>query len=820
MIAGVLPGRQRLQGWLPWSAAVLLAGWCYLIAVVAARVGLLGRFDDGIEYTTVTYLLHGQIPYTDFYEPYGIGLGIPGVLPHLLGFDGVFVLRLVYGLFAPLVTLLVTPLVWRRCGAVGGILVGLITITSASPRYSMGFAALFGFALLIDSAVRRTDSGTLQELAGRRPMLLVGASMICSLAGWARTEYAVFAVVWAVILVMVLPKGRTRWLLAFATLVMAAGPSLIVLVTGGLRHLWWFISYTLSSSPSGFHAQRGEPIEWHLIGERFTEILHLQLGPSEAATIVGSYGLAALVVLAAVVMLLVPAGREWLLRRDKSYLTPFMVIVCAVVMYGQLARFSPGYGQIANPVFWVAAAMLAGRVSTGTVIAVVALVAFPFAQSIAPGTIYDSWAARPAVNEHVAVPGLNRIPLGDSIGSASMAALISEWRKLGLQGRSTLSVELRNDVAWGNEAIVGYLLNAPAAAWPLTYDPGLVNTATVERGTISELCDDRAPVVQADDDFPYPVGKEAYVGSRLLDEFLAVDYRVRTVAGLYRILLPSTARCEMPDQLSDRALAALSEQYLAEGEIAEAGALAIAQIERAEARHEPVSESDASLAALGGYALASRQIPAGALGGVIRVLMGSSGHELAQAAAARWPTDVQRLAAQTAWVAHRSSTESHYQQAVEAVFVLARRHADWPQAVENLSAVWPPDGTLFTQLAHDGARGLPALDRWRRDYFLGAGDSRAALAAGVALVGDYVRRSDPVAAGEAELELADYPAVTPGCSLALRRDASRRPGIRVFVAPGGPACAQSEVLGLLSRSWPRLGAGRARPETHRFPFSL
>jgi hypothetical protein len=92
--------------------------------------------------------------------------------------------------------------------------------------------------------------------------------------------------------------------------------------------------------------------------------------------------------------------------------------------------------------------------------------------------------------------------------------------------------------------VVPFILNAPAAAWPLTYDPGLVNHADVEQGTVDQLCQNRAPVVQLNHDYPYPQGKKVYVGSRLLDELLAVDYQVRAVAGEYRILTrPRPAAC-------------------------------------------------------------------------------------------------------------------------------------------------------------------------------------------------------------------------------------------------------------------------------------
>lgn len=762
--------------------------------VVAARVDILGRFDDGIAYTTVTYLLHGQIPFTDFYEPYGVGLGIPGVLPHLFGFDGAFALRLTYGLFPPLVTLLVTVLVSRRSGGGAGVLVGLITLTSQTPRYSMGFAALFCFALIVDRTVRRTATGTLQEAAERRPGWLLTASFVCSLAGWARTEYAVFAALWAVTLLIVLPAGRRRWTLAAGTLVFAALPSLLVLITGGLERLWWFIGYIFSSSPSGFHVQRGQPIEWQLLEDRLSELLRLQLGSSTAGEVVGSYGVGAVVILVALLMALVPAWRSRLLKRDGSYLTPFLVVVCAVVLYGQAARFSTTYGTIGNPVFWAAGALLIGRPSNRLLIVLAMLVALPFAAGISPGGIYDMWASRLAVTNRVVVPGFNRIPMVEDGGAASMAALVLQWRKLGLEGRSTVSVELRNDVAWGNEAIVGFLLNAPAAAWPLTYDPGLVNTATVERATVADLCHNRAPVVQANADYPYPAGKAPYVGSRLLDEFLAADYEVAAFAGFYRILLPSSRACVLPRQLSNAELQRQGEGWLKRGELAAAGALAILRMERAQANREPVAGSDAALAALGGYTLASNQVPHGLLGNALQALSAPPGPiALAAAAAYLWPTDYERLAAQTAWIEHRSTGEAGTQQAMRAVYELVIRHPGWPTAMANLSAIEPPSRALFARLERTGSWGMPEFDRWRRGFFLESGDTSGSIAAGLALIADYDRLRDPIKAGEAELELATYPGITPACALALRHHASLRPGVRVQVAPGGPACLQPDI---------------------------
>ena len=88
----------------------------------------------GISSTTITYLLHGQMPHTDFYEPYGIGFGVPGLLPRIAGLEGIFAERLTYGVFPALVTVLATVFVWKRCGPFLGILVGLLTLSSNVAR--------------------------------------------------------------------------------------------------------------------------------------------------------------------------------------------------------------------------------------------------------------------------------------------------------------------------------------------------------------------------------------------------------------------------------------------------------------------------------------------------------------------------------------------------------------------------------------------------------------------------------------------------------------------------------------------------------------
>lgn len=755
---------------------------------------MLGRYDDGIEFSTVTYLVHGRIPFSDFYSQYGVGLGIPGAIPYLLGFHGAFALRLVYGSFCALATLLGTVFVWRRCGPPLGALVGLLTIVSGTPRYSIGWSAVFGFALLVDAAARRTAGRELGLAALREPRPLLLASFVLSMAGWARVEYALFPIAWAIVLAFAVPRGRRRTELVSATIGFALLPTLVVAATGGLRHLWWFISYTLSPSMAGFHTQRGQPIEWHTITDRISELWHLQLSSPLAGVIVGSYGVGLLTVAVAVVLLLTRAGRTRLLARDRTFLLPFMLAVCAIVLYAQSARFSTAYGLIAVPIFWAAAALLIGRrISPGALTLAVLIFAYPLLTAIAPGAIIDAWKARPDLRNRPVIPHFDYIPIQSDGSPESLSALPRVWRQLGLQGRATIAVNIRNDVAWGNDAIVGYVLDVAPAAWETNYDPGVANSDRVERETVAELCANHAPVVQFDQIYPYSSAAPVYVGSRRLDEFLAVNYRPRAIAGFYRILLPASSRCTLPERLDLATLAATRDSLIAKAELSQAGAVAIAILERERLARQPLDSVNAAVAALGGYALTPAQVPAGLLGSPLKVLAGDTpAGSLAAAAAAGWPSDLEALAAQTAWINHRQPGEPSQQAAATAVAALAARHPDWPTAIANDSAIQPPSEALFRKFAAGGARGA-TFDAWRFAYYVQHGPASRAIAAGLALIDDYDRVDDPVQAGQAELKLAAFPGVTPGCALLLTRHANARPGVRAPTPPGGPPCLQPEL---------------------------
>jgi hypothetical protein len=765
-----------------------------IMQIVSARDFVFERADEALAYTTSTYLLHGQLPITDFYEPYGVGLGVPGAIAHLLGFGNVFDLRVTYGLFPALATLLAVVFVWRRTDWKLAVLVGLVSLASNIDRYSMGFAPLFGFLLMVDWLSRGTATGALQEIAARRPRALALASAVLSLAGWARVEYEIFGVIWAAVLALVL-RGRERVRQSLIAAFLAVLPTILVLATGGATHLWWIVRYLASGSSDGFNAQRGRPIQWDAFTQWLSQLWHLQLGSGDPAQEIGSYGVGLAVVVVGVVMFAVPRLRRRLLRDDPAYLTLFMVVVSAVLLYSLSGHFDATYGATGAVVWWVAGALVIRRIPAAGAIAAALLLGYPLWGGTGPGYWIGQWNARSPIDNAAVAPALHNIPLSADGGGPSMTSLVALWGDLGLQGRPTITVSRRNDVLWSNDTIVGYLLDGPAAAWPMVVDPGVVNRDDVERETVADLCRNRAPVVQTSGVYPYPAGVPPYVGSRRLDEFLAVDYRVRAVAGFYRILVPATPRCVLPQSLSDASLASLRDRWIVRGEMPEAGALAVLLMDRERARGAPVDPADAATAALGGYQLRSDELPTSALGtSLVALASNGSSPALAAVAAIHWPSDVQGLAAQTAWVTHR--TPSPYDaKASSAVLAMALRHPNWPQAIQNATAIIPGSGRLFRELAPRAA-GMPAFDGWRLNYYMQAHRSGPALSAGLALIADYKAIDDPVNIAQTELAVSSIHGLPPGCALLLRRRASDYRGSGLDPGHGPlPSCGDPRIAG-------------------------
>lgn len=789
--------RRRRRGAILWALALALGAWHYLVAAVAARTLRIEAFDGGIQTSTIDALTHGRVPIADFYEPYGIGVGVPGLLPRLVGADSVLAERLTYALFGALATALAVVLVGRwsrgRLGPVLAGLTGVATLAGSTPRYAAPWCAVLGFALLVQAAGRRSNAQDLATIAREHPRRLDVAAVVLSLAGWMRVEYAGFALVWAAILLVLAGRstGRPR---AAVSAGVALVPTLIIVLAGGASHLWWVVRYDLVD----FRHARGIPIDWGVPGDWVGALAHGHLFDQTAGTIVASYGVAVITALAAVTLLAYPGGRAFLRRADGGTgILLLLFVVSVVVLYAQSARFSVTYGETAVVIFALPAVLLldawlasARRCSARVIaLAAVTLLILPLLRPQMPDAVRDQWRDRPVTTAREPIPGYNRIGMYSTDQERSLAALPAVWRARGLAGRETLSIGRTNFTAWGNDAIVGGLLHAPPAAWTLTYDPGLVNRDDVQREVVADLCANNAPLVQAETTYPDLGNYGVRWGSTRLDEHVALNYRLDALAGFYRILVPTG--CRTVDAVSTDELARLRDARLRASELPEAGALALARLRRS---HDP---QDAAVAVLGGFGhyVPKTALPRDDAGEALaRFVANARDPEIAARAVLAThdrPVGI-ALAVQNAWASGRQPGEAQEAQVLPAMVAFAERHPDLGGAIGVLRGVLPGGDVLFAELEKAGAHTLELL-RWRFDT-LAADPARVADLAvlGRRLVAAYDARRDPVQAAAVEIAVATV--VEPkdaGCAATYLAHADAAPGI--WLAPHGPAgsCRQA-----------------------------
>lgn len=175
------------------------------------------------------------------------------------------------------------------------------------------------------------------------------------------------------------------------------------------------------------------------------------------------------------------------------------------------------------------------------------------------------------------------------------------WRRHGKPKGRVFTVNRRNDLAFANEAIVYWFLDARPASWATTFDPGLADRGSVQRRTARDLCETRAPVVQ----LVGPHGQTEFEPfehfSRYLDQYLALNYRAVGTAGLYRFLLPEVVACTFPERATQAEIERRREVLLTRDELPEAGALSVLLVERATAKGRLPTAEVLAGAGLGGY---------------------------------------------------------------------------------------------------------------------------------------------------------------------------------------------------------------------------
>ena len=308
-----------------------------------------------------------------------------------------------------------------------------------------------------------------------------------------------------------------------------------------------------------------------------------------------------------------------LLAADATLIAPFLALLAAFATYAQSVRFSPENGVAVLP--GIAAAWLALRPREGLRLPRAAIAAAAALVAIAFLPLLRTYAAMPAealsagkVNEAPEqVPKLDHIPVRNAEWP-SMAGIHALWHQRGLSGKPVLATNKRNDLTFANGAYLPWFLDAPPAAWITTYDPGLADRDSVQRDAAAQLCRNRAPVVEEDQD-PVIASNGAFAFddhlSRHLDEFIALNYGSDAVVGFYRLRLRNTAQCVQPDDVDEAAIRARRETALRRDDIPQAAALSVLLVERAEATGRPAASDDVAGALLGGYWVPDAQLPQG-----------------------------------------------------------------------------------------------------------------------------------------------------------------------------------------------------------------
>ncbi len=671
----------------PWAVGLLFAALHFARSVTDSLRMPIERFDEGIQLSSGWFVSQGELPLRDFYQPYGPGFGVPGAISHWVFGDSVFADRLVYMLAPAALTAVAYVFMTRRSGWKYGVVLALFTLPASVTRYSLCWLAILVGLLIAQRAIDATRERSFAAGIAARPWAFLIAGCAMATAGWVRGEYTIAAVAWGALVLFAgreLPRRR-RIAIAAVPVALALLPYAAVVVTGGAEELGRWAGYAIHD----FRKYRGQPIDLGPLGNY----------DSDAARLLFSYVAGVLLALVWIVHVGARAlGRRGLLAPDRTLVAPFLALLAAFATYAQSVRFSPANGVAVLP--GIAAACLVQRfrirlpgraLAAGA--AVLAIAFLPLLQPFVdmPG---DALGARDLNTAPEQVPDLDLVPVSKG-DWPSMAAIHALWRQRGLAGRPVLATNRRNDLAYANGAYLPWFLHAPPGAWITTYDPGIADRDSVQRDATAQLCRNRAPVVEENQD-PVAISNGAFRPqdhlSRHLDEYIALNYGSDAVVGVYRLRLPDASGCVQPDSVDDATVRARRERALRRDDTPQAAALSVLLVERAEAAGRRAATDDVAGALLGGYWVPDTQMPQGPVRAGLLALR--SRHVVpGEAAATAAPGGaLTRLATTTAYTTYRPDGASHREllSVIRALMGVVHDAGRWPAAVHNLFALQPP----------------------------------------------------------------------------------------------------------------------------------
>ena len=556
----------------------------FLLGHVPVRLAQpMSPFDEGIRLASATLTTFGQIPYRDYYVPYGpAGAWIGGAIRALGG--GLIAHRVLFTLASAVIVALVVHLAYRRRGLFTALIVGAFLV-----RYATYDTYVFAYVVLAAAIAvlvgRRADEPGFRGSAQR----VLTAGLLLAVAVWFRFELASWLVVWSVLALR--EHGSKRWLLWPWAL--GALPYAAIVLSGGLVGLWRTVDYALTD----YRVTRARPVPWSAPGDLLGHFT--SWGNWDARALDTSFlltlayvGVAATVVIAFSVWLvrnhIVPRGRDGHAADRPTDGTGVSVLLWSVLVLSWLslsARADATHAlNLVAPLLlfwsWVqlprSARPRKGISSSGRVVWV-ALPALMIATVVlgltsVPQTLstYADLRADPSIGP---VPsGVLRGTMGEDLSR------ILPWSRD--RGDAPLMVvNTRNDVAYINAPFVLYALDRPTAAWPMAYDPELANTNAVHRAIVDTNCQSPTDVVLWNAPFG-PFGGVEDRRSALLDRYIALNHRLELSGGEFDYRVPDREKCLDPEVVSLPDLARVRQRRAAEGDLRAYAYLGEAQVDR------------------------------------------------------------------------------------------------------------------------------------------------------------------------------------------------------------------------------------------------
>ena len=503
-------------------------------------------FDEGFVIAGAEAVLHGQVPYRDFYSLYGpASYYLIGALFKLFGED------LLVSRVAHTLTLAgIAAISFVLANGVGG----------NSRRWLPWIVALVSCAVMIGSksspSYPAVPSALLLMIAAvvfgkwgreRNPRALVNCSLLIGVAGLFRWDFGIFGLLAAgcSLLFVDAATSRTSWQRAGASLIAVTAPAALlmalvyvplILISDPARLFRETIVYLLFE----FAKYRGleffrPPLIWEAHAGNTIETC-------SALFRIAAQTLPPVIAVAA----MVAAWRE-LRRKDSgrppaasSVLAAFLAFLCLALFHQMWVRPTLVQGL---PAALAAVPLLGCFVSLeilaklrykpmrGGVCIAVFLLGVVFTSVGLDGIVRS-------ISSRYAPPSLSRATgIRDLKSNAYYAELIRYIGGNSARGESIYSGALDHSRLWVNDSLLYFLADRPAATRFLQMDPGMANTLASQQAIVDGLKQKKVKlVVLLDRTSSEPNLSATSNGIHMLDEFIRDRYRETHSFGPYTVL--------------------------------------------------------------------------------------------------------------------------------------------------------------------------------------------------------------------------------------------------------------------------------------------